>query len=319
MRIPVRRLVKDAVVASLAAARVDRLCARIRAKRDEVLVLNLHRVTPESNPFWPPVTPEAFRSLASFVRTNCDTVLFCELAEARSDRRPLVVLSFDDGFRDFVEYAMPILDEYGLVANQNVIGSAVRTGEPPFAVAVADALHAAGEQRVRELRIDGFAERLGPSTLDRTRFGVQLTNYLKDLAPPAREHVWGPIGDLLGEIPSRTPMMTVSDISEAAGAGHHIGCHSYSHESMEHLSDAAVEHDLDLCDAFFRDQGLTTDVFALPNGSHRPDQIAPLQRRGYRHVLTIGRPATARAGVHPRSAIYGDSAAELRLRAVVGV
>jgi len=114
-------------------------------------------------------------------------------------------------------------------------------------------------------------------------------------------------------------MMTTRDISEAAGAGHEIGCHSYGHESMEHLSPAAVEHDLDLCDAFFHEQGLRTDVFAFPNGSYRPDQIAPLQRRGYRHVLTIGRPTTARTGVHPRSAIYGDSAAELRLRAVVGV
>jgi len=295
------------------------MCARIRARRDDVLILNLHRVTPEPNVFWPPITPEAFRSLASFVSRTGECVLFGDLAGAGSRGRPLVVLSFDDGFRDFVEYAMPILDEYQLVANQNVIGSAVESGEPPFTVAIVDALDAAGDERVRDLRIAGFDGRLGPGVLDHARFGAALTNYLKRLPPAARERVWGPVGDLLSETPGRIPMMTKADISEAVAAGHHIGCHSYSHESMEHLSHEEVEHDLDLCDDVFRAQGLTTDVFAFPNGSHRSEQIAQLHRRGYRHVLTIGRPAKARAGTHPRSAIYGDSAAELRLRAVLGL
>jgi peptidoglycan/xylan/chitin deacetylase (PgdA/CDA1 family) len=318
LRTRARGRVKHPAIASLAAARVDRICARIRAGRDHVLILNLHRVTPDANAFWPPLTPEAFRNLASFVRRSCDCMLLGDLATARPRGRPLVVLSFDDGFRDFVEYVMPILDEFGLPANQNVIGSAVDSGRPPFAVAVSDALNAAGDKRVSELRIPGFDARLGPGIVGRLRFGIQLANYLKGIPPAAREHVWDPIADLLAEVSERTPMMTKADVSEADAAGHHIGCHSYAHESMEFLTHDAVEHDLDLCDDFFRTQGLKTDVFALPNGSYRTEQIEQLQRRGYRHVLTIGRPGKARAGIQPRSAIYGDSAAELRLRAVIG-
>ena len=214
---------------------------------------------------------------------------------------------------------MPILDGFGLRANQNIIVSSVETGRPPFAVAVADALAAADDERIRDLRIDGFGPALERGALDRARYGIALTNYLKMLPPSEREPRWAPVRQLLNEFPARTPMMTAEDVVDADAAGHQIGCHSYSHESMEHLTGEQVEHELDVCSRFFDRHGLENDVFAFPNGSYRPEQIAQLQRRGYRHVLTIGRPATWREGVHPRTAIYGSSDAELRLRAAAGV
>jgi len=36
------------------------------------------------------------------------------------DTRPAVVLSFDDGYQDFVEYAMPVLAKHGVKVNFNV-------------------------------------------------------------------------------------------------------------------------------------------------------------------------------------------------------
>jgi peptidoglycan/xylan/chitin deacetylase (PgdA/CDA1 family) len=93
----------------LSLARADWILRALSAAGDRVLVLNFHRVSPEPNPFWPPMTPEAFADLAGYLASRCRVLTFGELADAQTDRRPTIILSFDDGYRDFVEYAMPIL------------------------------------------------------------------------------------------------------------------------------------------------------------------------------------------------------------------
>lgn len=316
---PVRRRLKHEYVRALAAARVERIMAQVHARSERVLILNLHRVSPDPNPFWPPLHPDAFRGLVAFVAGRCRVCRFAELADPTTDRRPVAVLSFDDGCRDFVEYAMPILDEFDLPANHNVIGHAVRTGEPPFAIRVPDALNAVSVARLRGIRIEGFARRLeGDDDLARTRFGTALCAYLKELPPARRARVWSPVQALFEEAgtASWTRMMDQADVAAVAEAGHEVGSHSFSHESMAHLSAGEFEADLDLSDALFAELGLPVDIYAFPNGSYRPGQIDVLLRRGIDHVLTIGRPSRARTGVHPRQSIYGDTPAELRLRAV---
>jgi hypothetical protein len=58
-------------------------------------------------------------------------------------------------------------------------------------------------------------------------------------------------------------------------------------------------------------------IFAFPYGSFRAGQIEAVRERGVHHVLLVGeRPATLGLGVYTRITMYGDTAAELRLRAM---
>src|SRR3954447_18488419 len=117
---------------------------RRHGAQDHLLVLNLHGVSPHLNPYNPSVHPTLLAELLSWVRTNATVCLLRELSglRERDPRRPLVVLSFDDGLMDFVDYAMPVLASLDLKANQNVIGKAVETGDPPCAISLLDLLGA---------------------------------------------------------------------------------------------------------------------------------------------------------------------------------
>jgi peptidoglycan/xylan/chitin deacetylase (PgdA/CDA1 family) len=314
-----RGALKAAYFRALSAARVDRLVRRMRARRGEVLVLSLHRVSPDPSPYWPPLTPEAFASLAGYLSEHCRVLTFAELPASVPDGRTRVVLSFDDGCRDFVEYAMPILARHRLRANHNVIVSSVETGRPPWIIQVMDALAAAGADRVRRLELPGFNHALtAESDRAKVRFGTLLANHLKAIPPLHRASLAHAIEELLRETPPQafTTMMSVDDV-RAAAADHEIGSHSHSHESMAGLSDEEFRSDFRLAAAFFDAIERPTKIYAFPNGSFRPSQIEWLLSEGVEHVLLVGeRFATNLIGVHPRVTIYGDSPAELTGRAL---
>jgi peptidoglycan/xylan/chitin deacetylase (PgdA/CDA1 family) len=317
--VPSHRAFKSSYFRALALARVDRLLAQVRARRGEVLVLNLHKVSPMTNPFWPPLPPESFEALLAQLAPACRLTTFGELAALGPGGPVRLVLSFDDGFRDFVDYAMPILERHGVRANQNVIVESVVSGRPPWIVGVMDALAAAGDDRVRSLRVPGFTHCLESSDDQaKVRFGTQLANFLKAIPPTDRAEVSADVEALLGDTATMhlTPMMSEADTLAVAEL-HELGCHSYSHESMAPMSKADFDAELDRCERFFASIGREMSIFAFPNGSHRPDQVSSLLRRGVEHVLLVEeRPGRAVRGVHPRITIFGDSEAELRVRSM---
>lgn len=284
-----------------------------------MITLNLHRVSPEPSPYWPPLDPDAFEALAAYLSRTCEVLTFEELAEGRRSDRLKVVLSFDDGCRDFVEYVAPILARYRLRANLNVIVSSVETGHPPWTIALMDALADADVSRVRNLEVAGFPHRLeGEDEEAKVRYGTLLANYLKAMPLDERALVSADVEALLGETSDAalTPMMSVDDVV-AVGDLHEIGCHSYSHESMAPMDDEEFDGELDRCSAFFAKLDWPMNVFAFPNGSYRPDQVEALLARGVEHVLVVDeRPSTNVSGCHPRITMHGDSIAELRLRAM---
>ena len=105
------RLLKRAYYGVLCASRHDERQLRRHGRADRVLVLNLHSVDPSPNPFWPALHPRLFAGLLEWLRGRCTVTLPSTLGEvARTDAmRPLVVLSFDDGYLSVYQNVVPLL------------------------------------------------------------------------------------------------------------------------------------------------------------------------------------------------------------------
>jgi peptidoglycan/xylan/chitin deacetylase (PgdA/CDA1 family)/GT2 family glycosyltransferase len=93
------------------------------AGADHLPILMYHRVAPEGSAAlarWR-VTPEQFDAQMRYLsETGFQLASFEEWRHARVNHAPLsgrrVLITFDDGYTDFVEYAFPILQRYGLTA-----------------------------------------------------------------------------------------------------------------------------------------------------------------------------------------------------------
>ena len=77
-----------------------------------------------------------FDELLSFVNRHFAVVTLSQLRAPTA--KPKLILSFDDGYRDFLLHAVPILKRHGLHVNQNVIPRCIESGLPPLNVIAAD-------------------------------------------------------------------------------------------------------------------------------------------------------------------------------------
>lgn len=291
-----------------------------KTRRGRLLtVLNLHQVSPHANPFYPPLDPRVFEQLLIFLKENFHIALFRELDDVPQDK-PTVVLSFDDGYYDFVEYVMPLLDKHGLRANQNVIPSCVVSGLPMWNVRLYDFLNAAPLTLINEINLSGFGGRLAADDREsKVRYGLRISRFLKNRPRREREELLAQIAPAMQKVDrlKLTRMMSTDDVREAARV-HEIGAHSFSHESMGYEDDAFFQDDLRQCKDFFGARlGLPLDVYAFPNGSYRDSQVTLLQEAGVKHVLLVGERFAERGRrVYPRFTLYGETFLEVKFLAL---
>jgi peptidoglycan/xylan/chitin deacetylase (PgdA/CDA1 family) len=298
------------------------LLSRIR-RNGAVVILNLHRISPEENPFWSPLHPRYFDELLGFIKRRFEVVLFRDLTRREipaigPSSRPRLVLSFDDGYGDFLEYALPILEKHGLPANQNVIGDCVRSGQPPWNVLMYDFLRSAPCSLINEAIPPGFDRRLDSDNYEsKLRFGLALSRHLKRRPQAERRPMWDHIESVMRKADyTQTRMMRVADLKGMPGSCE-VGCHSFSHESMGYESDEFFEDDFAMCRSLFAGTlGLPLAIYAFPNGSFRPPQVDFLLRSGIKHVLLMEERLSGFGPVYTRLTMSAESVAEARLLAL---
>lgn len=295
----------------------QRLVAKLR-DTDYLVVLNLHRVSPHSTAFWPALHPNDFEELLRVLLSYFEVTCFSKISSVGD--RPAAVLSFDDGYYDFLEYAAPLLHKYGVAANQNVVVSSVRTGKPIWNVQLYDLLAAAPISLVRRIRIAGCAATLkGDDDHSKMRFATALSGFLKSRSRVERAPLLSEIMQLLEPVEVKDPVrtMTLADVRQAA-AEHDIGAHSCDHDSMYFETAAFFLQDLERCEDFFlKEVGHPLGIYAFPNGSYRNEQIDILENRGFERILLVDERVGRRGDrVCPRLSIAAQSLRALRLEAL---
>ncbi|NNU43666.1 polysaccharide deacetylase family protein [Ramlibacter montanisoli] len=277
------------------------------------IVLNLHRVGLADGSSYAPLRPALFDELLVFLTREFQLTTFEAGEEAA--RKPLAILSFDDGYKDFIEVAAPMLRRHRVRCNHNVIPECIETQRPPLNVLVQDFIGMAPARIVQQLDIPGFRVDAGPA------LGLRLSAFIKN--KPSREQ--RELADLLlpqlyaweGFRP--TPMMTLEEVRQIAGE-HELGAHSYSHASMACETDEYLQQDVRKCQDYFREKlGTPVTIYAFPNGSYAPGQLELVEGAGIRHVLLTGEDFDRGATRHARFTFHAGTSSEVRFRATGGL
>ena len=291
--------------------KLDRL-----ARGRQLTILNFHRVAPDDRSSYPPLAPALFDDVIGFCRRNFDILTFGELDGYRPGKKPPLIVSFDDGYQDFLTHAAPILKRHGVRCNHNIIPACVDSGSPPFNVALQDYVGRAPAELLARLEVPGF----GPISADEPRVGLggRLSSFVKNQPMAAQKTIADAVVPQMAEMPgfASTPMMSRADI-QAIADDHELGAHSYEHATMALESGDYVAQDATACQVWFTTVlGRPTDIYALPNGSGTARQIEIVRAGGFRHILLVEEDYSSVASTeHRRFTMDGHSKAEVRFRA----
>jgi len=268
-------------------------------------VLAYHKVSPDPHPFFEPVHPEIFEQHVQFLSRCYRVMPLSELVERnRTGDIPIraVAITFDDGYRDNYDYALPILKKYQLPATIFVSTGVIDTGEILWHDRVFDAFRFSTVPRAR-LQHAGIPELKLESLEDRRRSLSPVLIRAKQLYGEARLRFVEEIENALRPCQDesvRNRMLTWEQIREMHSAGIEFGSHTVSHPILSRIPRDELVKELresrrELCDRL----GTPISLFAYPNG-HASDYnnevkavirdsgylCAVTSRAGFNHVFS---------------------------------
>jgi peptidoglycan/xylan/chitin deacetylase (PgdA/CDA1 family) len=260
-------------------------------KPSRLTILSLHRITDEPSFFWSPVKPAVFEQLCAYAARHYTVTSFAELSQHRSSKKPLLIFSFDDGYHDFIEYALPALHKYNLPSNHNYVYRCVEENMTIWTQrlnTVFDHLH---RQQVADAAVQ-FEDDTHASLAQAGGNWNQWYNqvFKKLLRSPIAERE--PVLDRMEQqygVKAAVRMMNWDDVQEAIRYKTEPGNHSYSHEAMPTVLDPDAFHREVIWSKQQFEERLQVpfNIFALPNGETTPDITARLGTAGYRYVLEL--------------------------------
>jgi peptidoglycan/xylan/chitin deacetylase (PgdA/CDA1 family) len=252
-------------------------------------VLTYHRVDdPSALPLLYPglisAPPAEFEEQIRFLASQCRAISLTELlavrrGEARLEPRSVLV-TFDDGYRDFAEHAWPILKRYGIPVTLFV--PTAYPGDPDRAFWW-DRLYGALVSTGPRGRIATPAGEFRLATAaDRLQAFRRLRTHLEALS---QEEAMKLVDELCSALAAPTPASAVlgwPELRALAADGVVLAPHSRSHPLLDRLPREAVRDEIvGSLEDLEREIGVTPPVFAYPGGAQDAYVTRILEEAGF--------------------------------------
>ncbi len=253
-------------------------------------ILIFHRVLKVPDPLFPgEIDAARFDRLMGLVARSFHVLTFGQAVERlRSDTLSArsLVITFDDGYADNAEIALPILQRHGLAATF-FVSSGFLDGGRMWNDTVIECLRRTPHQRI-DLADFGLGC-FDLTSADARRAAIEaLLPRVKYLSLAARESSLVHLHALAAapDLPSNL-MMRAAQVMQLQRAGMEIGAHTVGHPILAELSDADAEAEIEAGRRHLQSLlGTAVDVFAYPNGRPGRDydarHVAMLRKLGFR-------------------------------------
>lgn len=287
---------------------LERLEAR---QTNRLRILAYHRIgdpEPERG-IKPPLfeaTPAQFAQQMRFLARNYHAVSVQELLSALSSGQPLpprsVMVTFDDGYRDFLDCAWPILQSLRIPTTLFVATGYLSERRRLFWW---DELHYAFTRTQRqELHLPAVGDWSLRTPEQRNKALTEIKRYIKQINHHQAMSVVEEILETLEVFPDANgTLLTWQDLRHLSAAGLYVGAHTRTHPLLSRVTLSEARQEIvgsqqDL----YRELDQTWPIFAYPSGHPadlRPELPTILHEAGFQVAMTLIEGHNALGRTHP--------------------
>jgi peptidoglycan/xylan/chitin deacetylase (PgdA/CDA1 family) len=252
-----------------------------------------HRVGYDKDKLWPPMKPELFQKIIGYITSkytvvNLEHFLQDPTAFAKQ-KKPLSTILFDDGYKDNIEYAAPILEEHACLASFYVVTDCINRNIPTWTYIVDYAVQYTKRKNL-QFHFDYVPAALQHLSLAHKQDEIKkLKPWMKTLSNYRRKEI---MESLLQQCDVSVPgnlMMNWREIQQLSSSGFSVGSHSHTHPMLAKLeSEAEIVEELLLSkQEIQKNAGIDPQTISYPIGSFDERVIRLSKEAGYRYGLAV--------------------------------
>ena len=259
--------------------------------RSAITVLMYHRVLEDADcagyPFPSLVMPRSvfeaqLAHLSEHVQVLPVASALAQQGSLEPGRKPLVCLTFDDGYADNFEIAAPLLEAHGFRGTFFVTAGVVHAGVPLWYDRVAAAWASIGAERASALARAAGIESVPP--FDTRESWIE---WLKRIPNRSRLSVLRLLDSEFDESSIRSSLMTAAQVRELAERGHEIGSHTLWHPVLTTMTEEERHEEIEGAKKLLHDWTHRAVVgFCYPNGDFDGETIRQLRQAGHTYACT---------------------------------
>lgn len=260
------------------------------ARRNPCLVLAYHRIGRRGDRFFH-VDVDVFRRQMQWLQRHCHIIGPGELRASAASRngRPHVLVTFDDGYRDYYELAYPILRELGIPAINFLSTKYIDDGDLFWWDKVTLAVQTCTRERVTLPWRPG--EVFDASPASRFALSKACRHHVVDAPDDERDAIVARFCDLIGvELAAlRVPrqVMTWDEIRATRDLTEYGG-HTHTHVRVNRVDLDTLDREIERCrERIETELGRSPRTFAYPIGDACEQAKPILRRRGFEVAFSL--------------------------------
>ena len=255
-----------------------------------------HRVSDEADPMWPPMKPSLFSKIISYLTRHYAIVplehWLDDPGSFQTKRKTATVL-FDDGYKDNMEIAVPILDKYKCPASFYIVTDCIDKNIPTWTYII-DNIFLKTKKQMIELSYDFVPEKFRSFQL---QVNDQPNPVIKEVKPwlkklPNKQRlliIQAILSQCDDEPVPGNKMMNWDDIRRLDSKGYIIGSHSHTHPMLASLqNESEISEELGISAQRIQQEiGKFPRTISYPIGSFDERVIHLSEKAGYQYGLAV--------------------------------
>ncbi len=281
---------RDKIFKILYKSSINDILYRKNVLKKNIIILCFHNISEHKSISYPHLNTRVFETLIKYIVKHYNVVPIEEIGTSEKNNKPSIVITFDDGYMDFYENALPILVKYKLPALNNVIVESVETGKPFWSLELNSALDFIFNNDCY-MDFSKLGIKLKFQYQDKQNFEQVSIKLLKQLSTLENINRTVFIDALITQLKkfgysSENLLMNWDNLSSCISNGVSVGSHTMSHDSLTSIKDSGTLEKELVFSKELLEQKLKTKVNALafPNGFYN-ESIINHAKNHYKYLL----------------------------------